>query len=267
MAREIVKNLKFKKYTGKFSPMEFGALLDEAYLATKRPDGEMQKKSFSPSSFGYGHGNCPRYWYLAFSGANFIDDNDAQAIANMKYGSEAHERLQTLIKNSTNNLFKTTKINFVETEVEIKNEYPPIRGFIDLVMDWDGINVIGEIKTAKQEVWDTKQSEMAPSANHMLQILTYMKLKEVDEGFFVYENKNTQELLIMPIQMTEKNKAVIDELFIWLCEVYDNYKDGDLPMRPYTKSSYTCKNCPIKKDCWSREIGTAQIEPYEVPKV
>ena len=136
----------------------------------------------------------------------------------------------------------------VETEVEIKNEYPPIRGFIDLVMDWDGINVIGEIKTAKQEVWDTKQSEMKASANHTLQILTYMKLKEVDEGFFVYENKNTQELLIMPIQMNEKNKAVIDELFVWLCEVYDNYKEGDLPMRPYTKSSYTCKNCPVKKD-------------------
>ena len=53
MARDIVKNLKFKKYTGKFDPAAFGKLLDEAYLATKRPDGEMQKKSFSPSSFGY----------------------------------------------------------------------------------------------------------------------------------------------------------------------------------------------------------------------
>lgn len=260
MARDLVKNLKFKKYEGQFDPSKFSELLDEAYLATKRADGEMQKYSFSPSSFGYGNGNCPRYWYMAFSGAYFIDSNDSVAIANMSHGTQAHERLQGLIKKMS------TPVNSILTEVEIKNEYPPIRGFIDLVIDWDGEEILGEIKTAKQEVWDTRQAEMAPSPNHMLQLLSYMKLKDVKEAFFLYENKNTQEVLIIPIQMTEKNKKTIDELFLWLCEVYDNFKDGDLPMRPYTKSSYTCKSCPIKKECWSKELGTVQIEPYEAPK-
>jgi len=75
MAREIVKNLKFKKHTGKFfDPELFAQLLDESYRNTKRADGEMTKKSFSPSSLGYGHGKCPRYWYMAFSGAVFVDD-------------------------------------------------------------------------------------------------------------------------------------------------------------------------------------------------
>lgn len=91
MAREIVKNLKFKKYEGKFDPKEFAKMLDDAYLATKRADGDMTKYTFSPSSFGYGHGNCPRYWYMAFSGANFVDNNDAQAVANMANGTLAHE--------------------------------------------------------------------------------------------------------------------------------------------------------------------------------
>ena len=146
MARDIVKNLKFKKYEGKFDVKEFAQMLDDAYRATKRPDGEMTKKSFSPSSLGYGHGNCPRYWYMAFSGAYFIDNNDAQAIANMAHGTQAHERIQKLIKDQSSDLFKTTKINSVQTEVEITNEYPPIKGFIDLIIDWDGTNVIGEIK-------------------------------------------------------------------------------------------------------------------------
>jgi CRISPR/Cas system-associated exonuclease Cas4 (RecB family) len=261
MARDIVKNLKFKKYEGKFDPKEFAKMLDDAYLATKRADGAMTKYTFSPSSFGYGNGNCPRYWYMAFSGAHFVDNNDAQAIANMANGTKAHERIQSLIEKMGD------PVKSVQTEVEIKNEYPPIRGFIDLVINWDDEEVLGEIKTAKQEVWDTRQAEMSPSANHMLQLLAYMKLRNVKEAFFLYENKNTQELLIIPLQMNEKNKEIIDNLFVWLCEVYDNYKDGGIPMRPFLKTSYACKGCPIKKECWSGETGTVQIEAYEVPKL
>jgi len=259
MAREIVKNLKFKKYPGKFDAAKFAEQLNDAYLSLKRPDGFMQKKSFSPSTIGYGYGNCPRYWYMAFSGAEFVDDNDAQAVANMQYGTEAHARLQKLISNFS---------EYRAQEVEIYNEYPPIRGFADLVMDYD-VNVIGEIKTAKQEVWDTRQSEMSPTSNHMLQLLIYMHIKEFDEGFFVYENKNTQEILVIPVMMNEKNKKIIDELFLWLREVYDNFKDGDLPMRPFTKTQSACKYCPLKKSCWSKtaEVGTVQIEPYEVPSI
>ncbi len=187
MARDIVKNLKFKKYEGQFDPQSFAKMLDDAYLATKRPDGDMQKYTFSPSSFGYGKGNCPRYWYMAFSGAEFIDDNDAIAVANMAQGTQAHERLQKLIQD----------IGIVKhLEYEITNEYPPIRGFSDLIIDWNGKEVIGEIKTAKQEVWDTRQSSMSPSPNHLLQLLAYMKIRNTDEGFFLYENKNKRSKLV-----------------------------------------------------------------------
>ncbi len=172
MGRQIVSNLKFKKVTGKFDPEVFAKMLDDSYLATKRGDQIMTKTSFSPSSLGYGHGKCPRYWYLAFTGVGFIDENDSIAVANMAQGVQAHERLQKLIE-------KTGKLK--EQEREIKNEYPPIRGFIDLVMDWNGEEVIGEIKTAKQEVWDQRQSTMAPSPNHLLQLLTYMKLTDAKE--------------------------------------------------------------------------------------
>lgn len=261
MARDIVKNLKFKKHTGRFfDPEKFADLLDEAYRNTKRPDGEMTKKSFSPSTIGYGHGNCPRYWYMAFSGVVFVDDNDAVAVANMAQGTQAHERLQKLI---------ATMPEFVREEEEIINEYPPIRGFIDLIMEYDGETVIGEIKTAKQEVWDTRQAEMKSSPNHMLQLLTYMKLKNAKEGFFLYENKNTQEILVIPISMNEKNTKIINETFEWLCKVYDNFKDGDLPVRPEgaTKSKMPCTYCPIKKECYSKStpIGTVEIELFKVP--
>lgn len=261
MGRSIVNNLKFKKSEGRFPVAKFSQQLNDAYLAKKRADGEMTKKSFSPSSLGYGHGNCPRYWYMAFTGANFIDDNDAVAVANMAQGTQAHERLQELIK---------TFPEFVSEEEELLNDYPPIRGFIDLIMDYDGL-VVGEIKTAKQEVWDTRKVTMASSPNHLLQLLTYMYVKKIDEGFFLYENKNTQEILIIPIQMNRKNLEIIEELFLWLREVWDNFKQGDLPMRPEgaTKSKMPCTYCPIKKECYAKttSLGTVQIELYEVPKI
>ena len=43
-----------------------------------------------------------------------------------------------------------------------------------------------------------------------------MHIKEIDEGFFLYENKNTQEVLVIPVMMTDKNKQIIEELFLWL---------------------------------------------------
>lgn len=261
MSKNIVKSLKFKKVDG-FDYAEFSSLIDKAYNDRRRGKKQTKKKTFSPSTVGYGHGNCPRYWYMAFSGAVFIDDNDAVAVANMAQGTQAHERLQKLI---------STMPEWRAEEEEIINEYPPIRGFIDLIMEYDGETVIGEIKTAKQEVWDTRQSEMKSSANHMLQLLTYMKLKNAKEGFFLYENKNTQELLVIPISMNDKNKKIIEDTFLWMQEVYDNFKDGDLPMRPAgaTKSKMPCTYCPIKKECYSKDtpVGTVQIELFEVPKI
>jgi hypothetical protein len=112
---------------------------------------------------------------------------------------------------------------------------------------------------------------MKPTPNHMLQLLTYMKLKDAKEGFFLYENKNTQELIVIPISMSEKNKEIIENLFIWMQEVWDNFKDGDLPMKPSgaSKTKMPCTYCPIKKECWSKDtpVGTVQIESYKVPSL
>jgi CRISPR/Cas system-associated exonuclease Cas4 (RecB family) len=263
MARDIVKNLKFKKHTGKyFDPELFASLLDESYRNTKRADGEMTKKSFSPSLLGFGHGTCPRYWYMAFSGAVFIDNNDAVAVANMAQGTQAHERLQKLI---------ATMPEWRAEEEEITNEYPPVRGFIDLVMEYDGETVIGEIKTAKQEVWDARQAEMKPTDNHLLQLLTYMKLKNAKEGFFMYENKNTQEIIVIPVSMNDKNKKIIEDTFEWMKLVWDNFNNNEMPTRPEgaTKYKLPCTYCPIKKDCWdkSSDPGTVDIELMKVSHI
>lgn len=262
MSKQIVKNLKFKKVDG-FDYVEFSNMIDKAYNDRKRSKRVMQKTTFSPSTIGYGHGNCPRYWFIAFSGEEFDEKFDATAIANMLNGTYAHERLQKIIEET--GVLK-------QAEREILSDDPPIRGFADLILELNGKEVVGEIKTTKDEQFILRQASMKPSGNHLLQILTYMKVENVDEGFLLYESKNTQEILIIPISMNERNQKIIEDTFDWMREVHQAWRDGLVPTRSFTtKTTYACQNCPVRKSCWATKDskygdGVVDIDVLVTPK-
>lgn len=265
----LVQNLKYRKADeGGIDPAVMGKMLDEA-LTKRNRSGWKVKKTFSPSLIGYGHGNCPRYWHMAWTGAYFDEQNDAKGIANMDYGTISHERI--------NKIFEDSDIEVVDTERPLHIERPPVMGFIDNIINWEGEEVVGEVKTARQESWKFRQTSSAPTKSHLLQILLYMAGSDLGHGFFVYENKNTQELLIIPVSWTEKNQRFFDKVTAWMNEVYDNWSDwmdeayasnrgdekspsGDLPVRPFTKRSRECKGCPLFADCWSGPEGGRKIE-------
>jgi CRISPR/Cas system-associated exonuclease Cas4 (RecB family) len=260
MGRDIVANLKFKKpVDGGFDPNEFAEMIEQAVLSEKRPDEFTQKKTFAPSSVGYGNGNCPRYWFYAFSGSPFENNTDAMGVANMDNGSYVHDRLQKIIGK--------TRV-FKEHEVEITNDSPPIRGFADTFIEWNGKEVIGEIKSIKEEGFALRQAEMKPLPYHLVQLLTYMKIRGDEQGFFLYENKNDQSILIIPVNMNEKNSELIEYVFDWERRVYANYQEGTLPERTFTKSQWACKGCPVQKVCWEdkKDLGEVYIEPLVITK-
>jgi CRISPR/Cas system-associated exonuclease Cas4 (RecB family) len=254
MSRELVKNMKYKKPQG-FDPIELGKLLDEAYLKGKNVEKFMKKVSFSPSTVGYGHGTCPRYWYIAFNGTQFNDTFDSISVATMSNGVSAHERLQKIFE-----LTGKTK----EIERELKKSYPPIRGYADVVLDWDGKNIVGEIKTTNDQSFLVKEHNMKVSPNHLLQILIYMDIMETDEGFVLYENRNTQEILIIPIKMTEENREYIDSVYEWMKEVYKSWGQKELPKRPFRKNNKICSNCPVNKTCFEMQDGEKLIPVLKV---
>jgi len=248
MGRKIIGNLKFKKADIEgFDANEFASIMEKVYEGDGNQSGFKQKTTFSPSTIGYGHGNCGRYWFIAFEGAEFEEKFDAMARANMENGKYAHDRIQA----------KMQKTGLVEhLEKEIKSEDPPIRGFIDVILQ---DNIIGEIKTTKEEVYIHKQSSMKPSSNHLLQILTYMKLRGATQGFVFYENKNNQEFLVIPVNMNEYNENLINKTFEWMREVYSTWQNKTLPERPFNKTGSPCTYCPVKKTCW-KELGEGEID-------
>jgi CRISPR/Cas system-associated exonuclease Cas4 (RecB family) len=258
LSRNIVSGLKFRRQPEGFDANELASLLEESYMKQRRQDKHTQKKTFSPSTIGYGHGTCPRYWFLAFTGAPFVETVDALGIANMANGTQAHERIEKLFDDSGIRL---------GNEIEITMVDPPIRGFADVEVDWKGEPVIGEIKTTRQEAFLVREASGKPSANHLFQILIYMRARDRKYGFLLYENKNSQEFLVIPIEMTERNAKILDNALDWMRTVYKSYQDETAPVRPWKKPVKICQGCPVKDWCWSDESpeGVADIPKMEVP--
>ena len=238
-----------------FDAAGLGKLIEAAYLTRNREPHDRSRKTFPPSGIGYGSGTCARRWFYEFNTpAVREDDTNAFQQSNMMWGTERHERLQEL--------FEKTDI-LIETEREILSDDPPIRGFVDLIVEWGGITV-GEIKTIKQEAFTLLRASGKPRGYQLIQLLIYMNILEIDRGFFLYENKNTGELLILPVFMDEENRSIIDNAFDWMRE---SFKNEELPTRPFdSKSSMACKTCPFKKFCWQDADGTRDMPLLEVPE-
>lgn len=263
--RKIVDTDKQTLAGKRFDVQKLADLLDEAYLKGRREPSDRAKKSFAPSGIGYGSGTCARQWFYAFTGGVIREeDADAMGVANMAYGTEAHTRLQKV--------FEDTGI-LVESEREVKTDFddpelPPIFGFADVVIRWQGEEAVGEIKTTMQESYVSKKAKNTPAGYHLLQVLIYMKVLGLNKGFLVYENKNTQKLLVMPVTWNVANTKLVDDAFAWMNQVYGNWKQGNKPRRPFkSDKSPACKSCAFTKHCWEdEENGVVDLPVLEVPK-
>lgn len=237
--RDLVKVQFPTAMTKGFGHKELSEVLE---AATVREPEFKTKKSFAPSGLGYS-GVCPRYWYYAFKGAEFIYNNDALAVANMDQGSAAGTRLAKLMD-------KAGLLVEGGAEVEARFDDPPIFGYIDGVINWKDEEVLVEVKTTNNNTWNWRVNKNQVPAYQMLQLLIYMYVTDHRGGFFMTENKDTNELFILPVRMDEDNKKIVEKTFEWMRAVKDNADNGELPTRPFTQGSKQCKGCPVAKTCW-----------------
>lgn len=247
-----------------FGTKEFGEALEKAM---QRESAERTKTSFSPSSLGYS-GSCPRYWYYAFHGANFEYDTDATSMANMDAGTDAGKRIATVLENAE---------LLVDSEVPVRYSDPPIYGFIDALVRWKGDVIVAEIKTTKNETWLKRATSNTVPGYQLLQLLIYMYVTGKDKGFLLTENKNTHQIFILPVKMTDENKELVEKTLNWMRMVKKNSDENLLPTRPFNQSSFQCKGCPVKNTCWAGykrgsvngsdpNPGVIDLPTLEVPK-
>lgn len=234
----LIRTNEHIKLNRTFGTQELNDVLEAALV---REPKYTTKQSFAPSGLGY-QGSCPRFWYYAFNGAMFDYSNDALSVQNMDNGSASGERIAKM--------FEKAGI-LVEAEKEINtighDTLPPIRGYIDAIVNWKDEEVVVEVKTCRSSTWNTRVLKNEVPEYQMAQLLLYMYLTDHDKGFFFTENKDTHEVFVLPVKMNDLARVKVERWLDWMREVKAN---TELPTRPFRKSSPQCKGCPVRATCW-----------------
>jgi CRISPR/Cas system-associated exonuclease Cas4 (RecB family) len=260
MTKNLIKHMMAKESNNEnsFDAEKFVETINNGYVANLETKFQVKKK-FIPSKLAYGEGKCPRYWYLAFSGANFEDNSTPFSIANMKNGVMGHERvLGTALKNSG---------ICVDIEFEVSQNGNDgsllLGGFCDGLVNWKNEDCVVELKTCNNEAFEYRKNSNKAKTGHIEQLLLYMKVLKKSNGVILYENKNTHELLAIPVIINDNYKKWVNNTFEWMEVVKQSWKDKQMPMKPYRSNSKVCKGCPLKTDCFNADVGTIKIQPLE----
>jgi CRISPR/Cas system-associated exonuclease Cas4 (RecB family) len=236
--------------------------IKSGYVVNRGPKFQT-KKTFAPSTIAYSHGECPRYWYLAFDGAVFEDNADAYGAANMTAGTLSHGRIQDAMMNSGVAKIYRDDDNNPTTEFKVRYDDPPIFGYGDVMLDWEGEALLGEIKTMMNEGFEYRKINRKPKPGHLIQLLIYMKILQKKKAVLIYENKNNHELLVLPVEINDYYIKWVNQTFEWMRTVRKAWENKTLPEKNYRSNSKICKNCPLSKVCADAGKGDIKIDRLE----
>ncbi len=261
MAKNLLQQVMLKSVDA--NPTSRPSFIDKDALIEKINSGYTvnrvtkfaQKKSFAPSTIAFSHGECPRYWYLAFEGADFEDNADAYGAANMTAGTKSHERIQEAMSNVPGLL--------ADSEFKVTYNDPPIFGFGDVMLNWEDKELLGEIKTMPNDAFEYRKLAGKPKTGHLVQLLIYMKILNKSKAILIYENKNNHELLIFPVELNQYMYEWVENTFGWMREVRKAWESKTLPTKNYRANSKICKTCPIRNACDNAGLGEIKIKSLE----
>jgi CRISPR/Cas system-associated exonuclease Cas4 (RecB family) len=222
-----------------------GASIVEAIYAGYMNEGDAfkQKTSFAPSGLFYGSGSCSKRWVLAFRGGVFESKVQPLNVASMRNGIASHERIQEAMRNAS------SAIRDVSIELPVTLKTPPISGYADGLLTYEGEQYVVEIKTTTHKNFEYRKSTLKVSDYHLGQILIYMHILDVPSGVIIYESKDTNELFAITVKMTDEYRDWVKEILKWCSEVWDMYQNGSLPKRSFRIDSKVCKSCPLEQVC------------------
>lgn len=236
--------------------------IKSGYVVDRGPK-ETKKKTFAPSTIAYGHGECPRYWYLAFDGNIFEDNTEPDAVANMESGTLSHDRIQNaMMKSGVAKVFKNDK-NEDTTEFKILHSQPGIFGYGDAMIEWNGEELVGEIKTMPNDAFEYFKINGKPKKGHLIQLLIYMKILKKARGVLLYENKNNHDMIAFPIEVNDGYRKWVDYAFDWMNQVRNAWETQQLPKKNYRSNSKVCKSCPVKAACAEAGAGVLKLDSLE----
>lgn len=248
--KKLISNVRPPKKKGKGGKAEnsfFGTSLTKSIddmLRKQNGTFWKQSSSFAPSTTNL----CPRYLNYRLTGFNRDVKFPARTYRIFDNGNGAHERLCSYFQRM--GILKEEEREFWTTD-------PPIHGFIDAIIFWEGEEVVVEIKSISEYGFRDVKLFNKAKADHVRQIQLYLWATGLQYGFIVYENKNNQMLIAIEV---EKDLEVIEPILELYRKVYKVHKKGDIPARPYDKESKECGKCDAYNFCWGDDRVGVEID-------
>lgn len=252
--RDLFKTLKVP-IESNLDIKELQRLVELTIVNAKKTTKYIKKDNFSPSIFG-GQGCCPRFHWYRFCGAENEENPDAISTYNMEFGTSYGDVLEERLLAAG---------VATDTQTWIKNQDPPISGKIDFIGEINGEKYVVDIKTTDSDSFEKIRETGKAKDPNIVQLLIYMKLLKLKSGALLYVNRNSGKMICVPVNISPTHVAYVAYLFDWLTEV-KKFADeqGAPPSRAYTKSTWQCKGCPVRKVCYEDEnvkkIGPGKLE-------
>ena len=156
-----------------------------------RKNSPPSKGKFYPSNFG---NPCDKYLYLAYNGLLDWDTIKPRIQRIFDHGGTFETRMKKYLEKA--NLY-------IDDEVSIKYEDPPISGRIDFIITHEKHKeALLELKTIKDE--DFKELKETPKHEHLIQLQIYLNITNRDYGVVLYENKNDQNFKAFKVEGDEQ---------------------------------------------------------------
>jgi len=195
---------------------------------------------FHPSAFG---NECDAFHAFRYLGAPAIQNIEPRLQRVFDYGNDREGYLQQYTAKAGISLIKTNK----DRRIEIPHLH--IRGELD---NWVENPItkkryVIDYKTMRSDLWKNL-TEVTQS--HFLQLHPYQFAKETYLGYVLYENKDTQELKVMPSDFNG---------VIWQTKIVDRIEKilKKLDKNAVDRTPVRCSSCPFFANgvCTSNQIA------------
>jgi hypothetical protein len=232
--------IKTKKQTAKTQPADVNELEQSLVKAIDKQleaaNGTFWKQSdtFAPS----GTNQCARYMVYRLKGFQQQIDFSGRTRRIFDIGNRVEDFL--------GETFLSLGI-LLDEQIEIKIEDPPVRGFCDFLIDWDGPKPV-ECKSINDAGFVWRKNYRKPKDEHYRQFQFYLEAMDMDEGFLIYICKNDSAMLPLLIK---RDPVFIAKTLKKYDKIYKVFKDGNIPVRPYKETSEKCQRCDARSHCWS----------------
>jgi len=194
-------------------------------------NNEKRKRKYLYASDIY---QCQRKICLEFKG--MVQEFEPRTLRVFDNGNSTHERITKYFAQA-GMLLEEEKVlpDFVE-EIEV-------HGRLDLLLNVDGEQVVGEIKSINMRMVDK------PKREHIAQLMFYLHQMGLKTGILIYESKQTQELFLFKVDYDE---SVARKVIDWFKETDKKMRQKRLPKK-MNPQYYPCKFgqsfCPFFEEC------------------